>query len=258
MTFRFNKKYRIVALCVLTIVAIASVMMLRPIPQAVIYHNFADRRSFFGIPNFLNVTSNFPFVIIGMIGLHLIKKSTASRKVNIIYFFMFIGVLLTGIGSAYYHNNPNNDTLVFDRLPLTLVFMSLLSATLAEKIDLKMGFAMLFPLLIIGIAGVLWWHITELKGEGDLRPYILVQYYPIVFIPLILIFFALFNDRRGLSQLVWAVIWYVIAKLFEQFDHEIFSVTKFISGHTLKHLSAAVATWYLGRLFIKRHIFTTP
>jgi len=239
MTFRFNKKYRIVALCVLTIVAIASVMMLRPIPQAVIYHNFADRRSFFGIPNFLNVTSNFPFVIIGMIGLHLIKKSTASRKVNIIYFFMFIGVLLTGIGSAYYHNNPNNDTL-------------------AEKIDLKMGFAMLFPLLIIGIAGVLWWHITELKGEGDLRPYILVQYYPIVFIPLILIFFALFNDRRGLSQLVWAVIWYVIAKLFEQFDHEIFSVTKFISGHTLKHLSAAVATWYLGRLFIKRHIFTTP
>jgi uncharacterized membrane protein YidH (DUF202 family) len=152
-------------------------MLHSPIPQAISYHRFADTRTFLGISNFANVISNFPFVIVGIIGLYLIKKSTASRKINITYFCMFIGVLLTGIGSAYYHNNPNNDTLVFDRLPMTLVFMSLLSATLAERIDLEMGFVMLFPLLIIGIAGVMWWHITELKGDGDLRAYIMVQYY---------------------------------------------------------------------------------
>jgi len=82
---------------------------------------------------------------------------------------------------------------------MTLVFMTLLSATLAEKIDLKIGFVLLFPLLIIGMAGVMWWHITELKGEGDLRPYILVQYYSVVFIPLIWILFSSFSDHLGLS-----------------------------------------------------------
>lgn len=177
MITQFSRESRLFFLGVLTIFVILGVMLHSPIPQAISYHRFADTRTFLGISNFANVISNFPFVIVGIIGLYLIKKSTASRKINITYFCMFIGVLLTGIGSAYYHNNPNNDTLVFDRLPMTLVFMSLLSATLAERIDLEMGFVMLFPLLIIGIAGVMWWHITELKGDGDLRAYIMVQYY---------------------------------------------------------------------------------
>lgn len=226
-----------------------------PIPQAISYHRFADGRTILGISNFANVISNFPFLIIGMIGLYSIKRSTASRKINIIYICMFVGVLLTGIGSAYYHYRPDNNSLVFDRLPMTLVFMSLLSATLAERIDLKMGSVMLFPLLIIGIGGVMWWHITELRGEGDLRAYVLVQFYPIVFIPLILILFARYSDRRGLSQLVWAVFCYILAKLFEQFDKEIFSSSGFISGHTIKHLTAAVASWFLVRLFFQRYIF---
>ena len=256
--FQFSRESRLFILGVLTILVILGVMLHRPIPQSISYHRFADTRTFLGISNFANVISNLPFVIVGIIGLYLIKRSNASLKINIMYFCMFIGVLLTGIGSAYYHYRPDNNTLVFDRLPMTLVFMSLLSATLAERIDLKMGFVMLFPLLIIGMVGVAWWHITELKGDGDLRPYILVQYYPIVFIPLILILFARFSDHRGLRQLVWAVIWYILAKLFEHFDQEIYSATRFISGHTIKHLAAAVAAWYLIRLFLQRHIFTTP
>jgi hypothetical protein len=255
MPLQFNRKYRIRLLGVLTFLAVAIVMMGGPIRQSIFYHNFADSRSFWGIPNFANVISNLPFVIIGLIGLSFVRRSTASHAVNIIYTCMFIGVLLTGLGSAYYHYRPDNNSLVFDRLPMTIVFMSLLSATLAEAIDPKIGRVLLFPLLIIGITGVGWWHYTEQNGNGDLRAYVLVQYYPIVFIPLILVLFPSPSSDRGIRQLVWAVIWYILAKLFEQFDQPIFSATGFVSGHTIKHLAAALATWHLVRLFRVRYTF---
>jgi Ceramidase len=230
-------------------------MLLRPIPQVISYHNFADKRSFFGIPNFLNVISNFPFIIVGIIGLSFVKQSKASRDTKIMYGFLFFGIFLTGLGSAYYHYCPNNNSLVFDRLPMTIVFMALLSATLADGINPKLGMAMLFPLIFFGICSVAWWHYTELHGAGDLRAYILAQFYPVVFIPLILVLFPQASTNRGIRQLVWVVIWYILAKLLEQFDQAIFSATGFVSGHTLKHLAAAVATWYLVRLFKEKQVF---
>jgi hypothetical protein len=255
MTFDFSRKYRLLLFCVLTILAIFGVMIIGPIPQAISSHNFADKRSFLGIPNFLNVISNLPFTVIGIIGLSFVKQSMASRDTKIIYAFLFLGVFLTGLGSAYYHYCPNNNSLVLDRLPMTIVFMALLSATSAEEIDPKLGIIMLFPLIFLGISSVAWWQYTELHGAGDLRLYILVQFYPVVFIPLILVLFPKASTDRGIRQLVWVIIWYILAKLFELFDQTIFSATGFVSGHTLKHLAASVATWYLVRLFKQKHLF---
>jgi hypothetical protein len=31
-----------------------------------------------------------------------------------------------------------------------------------------------------GLGSVLWWHEGEVRGHGDLRPYALVQFYPLV------------------------------------------------------------------------------
>jgi hypothetical protein len=254
MPFQFNRKYRIRFLGLLTFLTIVMVMIVGPIPQSILYHNFADERSLFGIPNFANVFSNLPFVLIGLFGFSLVKASTASPGLRTIYACMFIGILLIGLGSAYYHYQPDNYRLVFDRLPMTIVFMSLLSATLSESIDAKIGRLLLFPLLILGIAAVGWWHYTEQQGDGDLRAYVLVQYYPLVFIPLILVLFPSPSRDRGVRQLVWVVIWYLLAKLFEQLDRPIFYATGFISGHTLKHLAAALATWHLIRMFQVRYV----
>lgn len=171
-----------------------------------------------------------------------------------IYGVLFAGILLTGLGSAYYHYNPNNDSLIYDRIPMTIVFMSLLSATIAELIDTRLGTRLLSLLVAIGVSSVLWWHYTESLGRGDLRLYGLVQYYPMLFIPLILLLFRSPTSNKGISCLIWAVVWYVIAKLLEKFDREIYSTLRFISGHSLKHLAAAVSTWYLVRLFEQKHI----
>lgn len=228
--------------------AALSVVILPPISQPLAYHHFADSRRIWGIANFFNVVTNLPFLIIGLIGLHYVLERHVRLGIRISYTILFTGVFLTALGSAYYHYDPNNDTLVWDRLPLTIVFMSLLSATIAEIWNPRLGTVLLFPLVILGIASVWWWHFTESRGLGDLRPYLFVQFYPVFFIPLLLWLFYSPDQNSKIRILVWVVVWYIIAKIFEQFDELIYRYFP-ISGHSLKHLAAAISTWYFVLLF---------
>lgn len=245
------RKYRILAL--LTIVTLVTIFFVPPIPQPLSFHHFADDRSLWGIPNFGNVASNLPFLIVALTGLATVAKAVVSPAIRATYALLFVGVLLTGLGSAYYHWNPNNDTLVWDRIPMTIVFMSLLSATVAELVSRKLGIALLLPLVAIGVGSVLWWHYTETLGRGDLRLYGWVQFYPMLALPLILWLFYTRAVKPILGCLVWVVIWYVIAKVLEQLDFPIYRALG-ISGHTMKHLAAAVSTWYFVVLIQKQYI----
>ena len=251
-TISFNNK--LVILILLTILVTGAVFMAGAIPESGAYHDFADKRSLWGIPNFLNVISNLPFLLVGTFGLVRVAGTSAPRPIPVIYGVMFAGVLLTGLGSAWYHLKPDNNSLVYDRIPMTIVFMSLLSATLSEFVHPRLGAFLLGPLLFIGVGSVLWWHYTELREAGDLRLYILVQYYPMLLIPLILFLFPSGGYGKGTSQLARVVVWYFIAKACDLCDRPIYSFTGFISGHSLKHLAAAVATLYLVRSFQYKYL----
>jgi len=244
-----RSRYKLSFLVLLTVLAIAGVYAIPSIPQSVTYHNFCDTKTFAGIPNFANVISNLPFVIVGLIGILSVKRSAAPGNIAVIYISLFAGIILTGLGSAYYHGYPDNNTLVFDRLPMTIVFMSLLAAVAGESIDARIGAIALAPLLLTGILSVLWWHYTESTGAGDLRLYVLVQYYPMVLIPAILILFPPPAGRLSWLPLLYAATWYGMAKVCEQFDCDIYSALGFVSGHSLKHLAAAVSTWFLVKRF---------
>ena len=240
-------------LLALTIITLISVFLVPPIAQPLSFHHFADDRSLWGIPNFGNVVSNLPFLIVAVVGLTTVTKAAVSPAIKVNYIVLFLGVLLTGFGSAYYHWHPNNDTLVWDRIPMTIVFMSLLAATLSELVSRPIGIGLLFALVAVGVGSVLWWHYTETLGKGDLRLYFWVQFYPMLAIPLILWLFYTPAIKPALHCLSWVVVWYVIAKVFEQFDYPIYR-TIGISGHTLKHLAAAVSTGYFVLLFRRQYV----
>jgi ceramidase len=190
------------------------------------YHHFADRRFLLGIPNFWNVISNAPFAIVGVLGL-LALSDFASR-------ILFTGVLLTAFGSAYYHWAPDDARLVWDRLPMTIVFMTLFALVIAERV--RSPAKNLLPMLLCcGIASVFWWRFT-----GNLWPYVLVQFVPMLAIP------ALLAMRPGKPGLWPVIVFYGLAKLAEQFDAPIYSALP-LSGHTLKHLLGAGATWFILR-----------
>jgi hypothetical protein len=163
------------------------------------------------------------------------------------YLIFFAGVALTAFGSSYYHWNPNNQTLVWDRLPMTLGFMSLLSAMIAERISVRAGIASLAPLLAFGLISVEFWNITESHAHGDLRLYALTQFGSLVILLLLL---ALFPPRytRGPDFLI-ALAFYALAKALEVGDAHVFRATRgVVSGHALKHIAAAFAAYCLLRM----------
>lgn len=245
---------RIILLGLLTAAAIVAAALAKPHPQDLAYHSFADQQSMAGIFNFWNVLSNLPFIIVGVIGLNILKRSGVKSTIGVIYALLFTGIILIGMGSAYYHYAPDNNRLVFDRIPMTIVFMSFLSAVIAECINIRVGRILLFPLAVIGISSVLWWYYTELLGHGDLRFYGFIQFYPMLIIPVILILFPSPLNTKAWRSLLWVIAWYVIAKVFEKFDLEIYRSTGFISGHSLKHLAAAIATWYMVWMFARKYV----
>ena len=220
------------------------------IPQDPQYHQFADQRSFFDIPNTLNVVSNLFFALIGIAGLfHLcLRRSLVIVKsLYSVYVLFFAALVAIAPGSAYYHWNPDNQSLAWDRLPMTLVFMSFFTIILGERLSPRVAKLIFLPLLIVGIWSIVYWHQSELAGYGDLRPYGLVQYLPMLLIPLILLIFeARFSSDRAIW---WFCGFYLIAKGFEVLDHQIFDFLAIISGHSLKHLVASIACLiYLGYL----------
>jgi hypothetical protein len=225
---------------------IATVLVPR-IPQDPAYHHFADQRTIFGIPHFFDVISNLPFLFIGawglLVGLQSSRNMFAVSSERWPYVVLFVGVLLTAFGSSYYHWNPNNHTLVWDRLPMTVGFMGLLSAAIVERIHHRTGMRLLSTLVLLGIASVVYWYRTELAGSGDLRPYVLAQFGSLLLLILTLILFA--PKYTGGKYIAYAIGFYALAKVLELLDTPIYHVLRVVSGHTLKHLAAAAAVFWI-------------
>jgi len=242
-----------------TAATICGLVALPPIPQSQAYHAFADTRRIVGVPNFLNVASNAAFVLVGAAGLIGLYRDGrrgcgmfARSADRWPYALLFAGVALTGLGSAYYHLAPDNARLVWDRLPMAIAFAALFSAVVTERIDGAVGTALLAPLVTASVASVLYWHLTEAAGHGDLRPYIFVQFYPLLAIPLIMYLFPSRYSRSG--DLLAAAALYAVAKGFEALDAVIYALGSIVSGHTLKHLTAAAATVLIIRMLQIRRL----
>jgi hypothetical protein len=216
---------------------------LPPIAQDPLFHKFADTRTIFTIPNFYNVISNVPFLVLGIVGLYTFFKNNKLSTASFAILTLFIGVTGIGAGSAYYHLNPTNATLVWDRIPMTITFMSFFAIIIGNYINERWNFILLLPMLIIGVASVLTWYYGELNGQGDLRLYILVQFFPMLAIPLIVFMYP--TPRIMRIEIIATIILYAIAKFFENKDAAIFNAGQILSGHTIKHLFAAAAVFYI-------------
>lgn len=238
--------YILIALIAALVIAFVGTMA--PIPQDLNYHIFADTREFLSIPNALNVISNLPFLFVGLLGLYYMAKSKNDMPFIINsnrwgYFSIFLGTALVGLGSGYYHLSPNNQTLVWDRLPMTIAFMGLYSVIISEFLNERVGKIFLIPLLVAGIFSVLYWWVTEIKTVGDLRPYVVVQFFPILTIPILL---TCFKSKYNLTSYYWwLLLTYILAKLFEHFDSQIYETISLVSGHSIKHILPAIGLYLL-------------
>ena len=155
-------------------ISLVGLLPLPPLLQDQAYHQFADQRELFGIPNFWNVVSNLPFIAVGLAGLLRCRRDATTLV-------LFTGLFLTGFGSAYYHLNPSDNTLFWDRLPMTICFAAILAAVVEERVDARAAAMLLPPMLAIGIFSLLLWRWTD-----DLRLYAWAQFFPFLALVLIL------------------------------------------------------------------------
>lgn len=227
---------------VFTLLCIAAALLLPAVPQSLEYHDFADRRDLWGIANFLDVASNLGFLIVGIAGLFIVFGGRARFEFESErwpYAVFFLGALLTALGSGYYHLAPDNESLFWDRLPMTIAFMGLVSSQIVDRINIRAGLALLVPMLLLGAASVIYWRVTERAGVGNVLPYGILQGYSVIIV-LLLAMLSPSRYTRG-NDLYWVFGWYVLSKLLETFDAEVLHLGNVISGHTLKHLAAALA-----------------
>lgn len=248
----FRSGWRIALLVAIVAAPLAWLLLLHgPIPQDPGYHVFADIRTCAGIPNFGNVATNLAFLLIGAAGLWWCLRNPGAGAQRS-WMVFFLGVALVFIGSAYYHWAPNNDTLVWDRLPMTIAFMGLSAALVGEHAGERLGRMLLRPAVAVGIASVFWWHYSD-----DLRIYIWVQAAPLIAIPFVL---ALFPGRyTHRHYLLYGVAFYALAKVAEYYDRETYALTSFfVSGHSLKHLLAAGGPLFVYLMLRRRGVKIAP
>ena len=126
----------------------------------------------------------------------------------------------------------------------------MLASVRAETLPHDNGKACAFLLAVLAIVSVAWWRMTGAQGIGDLRPYLLLQALPLLLIPMWqAIYRAPRQDRIAYGA---AIASYVCAKFAEINDHAIHALSGFISGHTLKHLLAALAAGIIVQNLIQR------
>ncbi len=211
-----------------------------PVPQDPAYHDFADARLMLGVPNFWNVMTNLPFLLVGTYGLVFVARNPGAigdPDLHWPWIVFFAGITLTAFGSGWFHLAPSNSSLVWDRLPMTLGFAGLFAIVVGEYLSPRAARNLLVPFLVAGAASVFYWHMTESAGSGDLRPYAIVQFLPVMLIPALLIVRRNASDLTGAFWLL--TLFYIAAKLLEQFDYGVYDSLRVMSGHALKHVAAA-------------------
>ena len=255
-------------------------LFVEPIRQPQQYHNFADKRLFlcachspseglflppnsdigrkrsagFIIPNFGDVVSNVVILIGGISGVVLLHLKDAGGvdemrlwQLQVCLPIFFYSTIAVSFGSTYYHWNPNSQTLVWDRLPMTVAFVSIFCYIIEDYVPAEfcgIGRWLLSPLILIGITSVIYWHWVD-----DLRLYALVQFLPLI----IMTTLVLCQPCRygGKLQQALALVLYALAKICEDRDYEIWSITKnILSGHSLKHALAGMASIMIASLLV--------
>jgi hypothetical protein len=232
---------------------IVAAFALPPVPQPIEYHDFADQRGAFGVPHFLNVASNAGFLVAGIAGLAVAgRRRTAFERgrERWPWAVLFVGVGLTAAGSAYYHLAPDNDRLFWDRLPMTIAFMALVASQIVDRISVRLGLALLDPMLLLGAWTVVYWRATESVGAGNVLPYAILQGYAVL---VLLLLARLYPSRytHG-GDLYFVFAWYALSKVLEALDAPVFSLGQIVSGHTLKHLAAAAAGGVACSMLVRR------
>ncbi len=230
----------ILFVAVLTLVALFA----HRLPQPTAYHLFADTRTYLGIPNFMNVASNLAFLAVGLVGVVSLLGNGPARGTRGFYLLLFAALIAVCTGSMYYHWKPDHARLFWDRAPMTVAFSAFLAATVADRFDLRSGSLALSLALAVTLGSLVYWRVSVGAGNDNVWPYFVSMYGAIAIALLLIVLFP--SHYPGERHALAALAIFAVAMAFDSWlDAPLYKLGAFMSGHTLKHLLAALAMLWL-------------
>jgi hypothetical protein len=205
-----------------------------PLVQPADYHHFADTRLICGVHNGADVLSNLAILAAGLVNLHWCWRHRASGAVQMPSLLtVSLGFVMAAAGSAVYHLRPTDATLVWDRLPMTVIFAGVLAMLYTSVTGRRVLWLQLASLVAAAMLTALIW-----ARFGELWPYALLQFGGLAAV----VGFTISRKVANPSGW-WALICsYGVAKLFEMFDASIWVATDHVlAGHSLKHIACGAA-----------------
>lgn len=224
--------------CVASLIGLILLLATPRIPHSSTHHIFADMRNFLGVPNTLNVLTTYPYLLIGVPGLVFCLSGSCfgiSLKGEVWGWVLFyVGIATAAFGSAYYHLKPDDDRVIWDRLPMMISTASLLCNLIIERVDERVGISWLISLLmLVSVSAVFE------RAFDDLRLFIIFHFIPCIAIPILVFLFP--PKYTHSAYWFWAAGFYLLSRFESLADMKVYSVDKYIiSGHSLEHLCLAM------------------
>ena len=247
MTFKLEKREAWLLSAVLGLLAVA--LSGPQLAQSARYHDFADRRGWAHLPFAMDVLSNLPFALWGVLGLGAVgvwvKRGLTSGSTRLdtqhgLAAVFFAGLLFTAAASSWYHLRPDDAGLAIDRLGMVVAFAGLLGLAVSGRVSHRAGLALAFAVLALGPVSVGVW-----SASGNVLPWAVLQFGGMALV-LVLASQPPLAASSGALAVRWGavILIYALAKLLELADHEVYAWTsQLVSGHSLKHGVASCAAW---------------
>lgn len=200
-------------------------------------HPFVDARTLLGVPNAMDVLTNAPLALAGAWGLWVMRRRVWLAATQQAAWVFFAGLVATGFGSAWYHWAPDATGLVWDRLGMAVTFSGALALAVAERVGQAPARQALRVLLPIAVLSAIL-----PASNGNVLPWAVLQFGGMALI----VWLAQRKPVAGAIGIRLGVLigLYALAKLLELGDEAVFhATTDAVSGHSLKHLVAALAAW---------------
>lgn len=212
----------------------AALQFIWPLTQPASYHHFADQRSIGMLRNAADVLSNVAILAAGLLNLGWVVRH-ASRQPSQFPGMVAVaaGLILTAFGSAYYHFAPSDSTLVWDRLPMTIVFAGILAMLWTSVTGLRVNWVQVAILVTVSVGTIGYW-----LAFNSLWPYAELQFGGLALIV------GMTLIGKVDAPLGWGMVigFYALAKVFETFDWQIWDLTGHLfAGHALKHIASGLA-----------------
>lgn len=238
--------------CATTLIGLILLVSTPRIPHSPTHHIFADMRNILGVPNTLNVLTMYPYLLIGVPGFVFCLSGSCfgiSLKGEVCGWVLFYtGIATAAFGSAYYHLKPDDDRVIWDRLPLMISTVSLLSNLVIERVDERVGISCLISLLMLVFVSAAFERTFD-----DLRLFIIFHFIPCFAIPILVFSFP--PKYTHSVYWFWATGFYFLSRFNSLADKKLYSIDRYIiSGHSLEHLCLAMVPLILAVMLWLRSI----